>query len=61
MLKPYLFTPSEFAFGLSGCKKCYYDLKINKIKIQTGFPQIFSKLDSEVSVIIWSKNLTYSS
>ena len=46
MLKPYLFTPSEFAFGLSGCKKCYYDLKINKIKIQTGFPQIFSKLDS---------------
>ena len=46
MSKPYLFSPSEFAFGYSGCKRCYYDLKINNIRINFGFPTIFSKIDS---------------
>ena len=46
MSKIYQFSPSEFAFGYSGCKRCYYDLKVNNIKIQTGFPSIFAKLDS---------------
>ena len=46
MLKPYLFSPSEFAFGYSGCKRCYYDLKVNNIKINFGFPTIFSKIDA---------------
>ena len=41
----FTFTPSEFAFGYGGCKRCYYDLKIKNIRIQTGFPSIFSKLD----------------
>ncbi len=45
MLKNYIFSPSEFAFGYGGCKRCYYDLKVNNLKIQTGFPSIFSKLD----------------
>ena len=46
MSKPYLFSPSEFAFGYSGCKRCYYDLKVNDIRISFGFPTIFSKIDS---------------
>ena len=46
MSKPYLFSPSEFAFGYSGCKRCYYDLKVNDIRINFGFPTIFSKIDS---------------
>ena len=46
MAKPYLFSPSEFAFGYSGCKRCYYDLKVNNIRINFGFPTIFSKIDS---------------
>ena len=46
MSKPYLFSPSEFAFGYSGCKRCYYDLKVNNIRINFGFPTIFSKIDS---------------
>ena len=46
MSKTAIFSPSEFAFGYSGCKRCYYDLKVNNIKVQTGFPSIFSKLDS---------------
>ena len=46
MSKPYLFSPSEFAFGYSGCKRCYYDLKVNDVRINFGFPSIFSKIDS---------------
>ena len=46
MSKPYLFSPSEFAFGYSGCKRCYFDLKVNNIRINFGFPSIFSKIDS---------------
>ena len=46
MPKTYLFSPSEFAFGYSGCKRCYYDLKVNDIRINFGFPTIFSKIDS---------------
>ncbi len=46
MSKVIVFSPSEFAFGYSGCKRCYYDLKVNDLKIQSGFPSIFSKLDS---------------
>ena len=46
MSKTYLFSPSEFAFGYTGCKRCYYDLKINNIRINFGFPAIFSKIDS---------------
>ena len=46
MSKIHLFSPSEFAFGYSGCKRCYYDLKVNDIRINFGFPTIFSKIDS---------------
>ncbi len=46
MSNPYLFSPSEFAFGYSGCKRCYYDLKVNDVRINFGFPSIFSKIDS---------------
>ncbi len=46
MAQTYIFSPSEFAFGYSGCKRCYYDLKINNIKINFGFPTVFSKIDS---------------
>ena len=46
MSKPYLFSPSEFAFGYSGCKRCYYDLKVNDVRINFAFPSIFSKIDS---------------
>tara|TARA_B100000965_G_C19563014_1_gene745460 strand:+ start:468 stop:1130 length:663 start_codon:yes stop_codon:yes gene_type:complete len=46
MAQTYIFSPSEFAFGFSGCKRCYYDLKINNIKINFGFPTVFSKIDS---------------
>jgi len=44
MSKPYLFSPSEFAFGYSGCKRCYYDLKVNDVRINFGFP-----LDTQVA------------
>ena len=40
-----IFAPSEFAFGYSGCKRCYYDLKNENIRVSTAFPSIFSKLD----------------
>ena len=40
-----IFAPSEFAFDYSGCKRCYYDRKNDNLKISTGFPSIFSKLD----------------
>jgi len=31
MSKIYTFSPSEFAFNYAGCKRCYYDQKVNKI------------------------------
>ena len=31
------FSPSEFAFGFEGCKKCYYDKKINKLELKSFF------------------------
>ena len=40
-----IFSPSEFAFGYSGCKRCYYDLKKDNLRVSTAFPSIFSKLD----------------
>ena len=40
------FSPSEFAFGFEGCKKCYYDKKVNGIELKVPFPGIFSKFDS---------------
>ena len=46
MSQPYLFSPSEFAFGYSGCIRFYYDLKVNDVRINFGFPSIFSKIDS---------------
>tara|TARA_Y100001958_G_C21215459_1_gene540881 strand:+ start:358 stop:1017 length:660 start_codon:yes stop_codon:yes gene_type:complete len=45
-MKNIIFSPSEFAFGYSGCKRCYYDLKVKDIRINTGFPSIFSRMDS---------------
>ena len=39
------FSPSEFAFGFEGCKKCFYDRKVNKLELKTAFPSIFSKID----------------
>ncbi len=40
------FSPSEFAFGFEGCKRCYYDKKVNGIELKVPFPGIFSKFDS---------------
>ena len=56
MSKVIVFSPSEFAFGYSGCKRCYYDLKVNDLKIQTGFPSIFSKLHSFTFMLIKELN-----
>ena len=44
-MKDLIFSPSEFAFGYSGCKRCYYDLKNDNLRVSTAFPSIFSKLD----------------
>jgi hypothetical protein len=41
----YKFSPSEFAFGYQGCKRCYYDEKVRNISLKTRFPSVFSKLD----------------
>jgi hypothetical protein len=41
------FSPSEFAFNYEGCKKCYYDKKVNNIVLKTPFPGAFSKFDRE--------------
>ena len=46
------YSPSEFAFDYKGCKKCYYDTKINNITLKTPFPGAFSKFDRE------QKNIT---
>ena len=59
MSKPYLFSPSEFAFGYSGCKRCYYDLKVNNIRINFGFPTIFSKIDSIQKKFYHNKSSKY--
>ena len=59
MSKPYLFSPSEFAFGYSGCKRCYYDLKVNDIRINFGFPSIFSKIDSIQKKFYHNKSSKY--
>ena len=45
MTKIFNFSPSEFAFGYAGCKRCYYDQKVNNIKVSLPFPSVFSKLD----------------
>ena len=59
MPKPYLFSPSEFAFGYSGCKRCYYDLKVNNIKINFGFPTIFTKIDTIQKKFYHNKSSKY--
>ena len=59
MSKPYLFSPSEFAFGYSGCKRCYYDLKVNDVRINFGFPSIFSKIDSIQKKFYHNKSSKY--
>ena len=41
------YSPSEFAFDYEGCKKCYYDRKVNNIVLKTPFPGTFSKFDRE--------------
>ena len=58
-MKPYLFSPSEFAFGFAGCKRCYYDLKVNNIKINFGFPTIFSKIDIIQKKFYHNKSTSY--
>ena len=45
MTNIYTFSPSEFAFDHAGCKRCYYEKKVNNIKVSLPFPSIFSKLD----------------
>ena len=45
MTKIFNFSPSEFAFGYERCKRCYYDQKVNNIKVSLPFPPVFSKLD----------------
>tara|TARA_B100000123_G_scaffold91612_1_gene66576 strand:+ start:3706 stop:4359 length:654 start_codon:yes stop_codon:yes gene_type:complete len=45
LTKIFNFSPSEFAFGYAGCKRCYYDQKVNNIKVSLPFPSVFSKLD----------------
>ena len=44
--KIFNFSPSEFAFGFEECQRCFYDKKVNGIILKTGFPAIFSKIDS---------------
>ena len=39
------YSPSEFAYGFEGCKKCYYDKKINNIELKSFFPPIFNTFD----------------
>lgn len=39
------YSPSEFAYGFEGCKKCYYDKKINNIEFKSFFPPIFNTFD----------------
>ena len=46
------FSPSEFAFGFEGCKRCYYDKKVNGIELKVTFPGIFSKF-RHFSEIFW--------
>ena len=41
------YSAGEFAFGYEGCKKCYYDKKVNNIVLKTSFPGTFSKFDRE--------------
>ena len=41
------YSAGEFAFGYEGCKKCYYDKKVNNIVLKTSFPGAFSKFDRE--------------
>tara|TARA_B100000945_G_scaffold205971_1_gene165651 strand:- start:170 stop:823 length:654 start_codon:yes stop_codon:yes gene_type:complete len=45
LTKIFNFSPSEFAFGYERCKRCYYDQKVNNIKVSLPFPPVFSKLD----------------
>jgi len=45
MTNIYTFSPSEFAFDHAGCKRCYYEKKVNNIKVSLPFPSIFSRLD----------------
>ena len=44
-MKIFTLSPSEFAFGFDGCKKCYFDKMVNNLKYQTFFPPVFSLLD----------------
>ena len=54
MSKPLLFSPSEFAFGYSGCKRCYYDLKVNNIR--SGVKTIKEKCDKKPKIKKTKKN-----
>ena len=38
------YSPSEFAFDYKGCKKCYYDTKINNITLKHLFLVPFQSL-----------------
>ena len=44
-MKIFTLSPSEFAFGFEGCKKCYFDKIVNDLKYQTFFPPVFGLLD----------------
>ena len=44
-MKVFTLSPSEFAFGFEGCKKCYYDKIVNNLKYASFFPPVFSLLD----------------
>tara|TARA_Y100000590_G_scaffold441295_1_gene567768 strand:- start:145 stop:843 length:699 start_codon:yes stop_codon:yes gene_type:complete len=44
-MKVFTLSPSEFAFGFEGCKKCYYDKMVNNLKISSFFPPVFALLD----------------
>jgi len=44
-MKVFTLSPSEFAFGFEGCKKCYYDKIVNNLKYSSFFPPVFSLLD----------------
>ena len=56
-MKELIFSPSEFAFGYSGCKRCYYDLKKDNL-ILANFKNVSSSV--LCTKITNSKNISVS-
>ncbi len=61
MTEYFNYSPSEFAFGFDGCRRCYYDKKVNGIELKVPFPGIFSKFDSLQKKFYHGKSSKYLS